>query len=111
MKSVIATVLLVVLGQAAQAQTPGEPSKRLAAFSSAQTACKIMVVTNQGAARSFVLATERPLSTVCECTALLTVANMSDDQVSNLLGGDKHTAHESLKPLAENLSRCIKLGS
>jgi hypothetical protein len=58
---------------------------RVAAFQAAQNTCKYLFLSNSGLAGNLIKATDASLSDVCECAAMLTVANRTDEQIAALV--------------------------
>jgi hypothetical protein len=78
----------------ATAQDSNELQTRLALFQNAQTTCKARVLMDQKLATDFVTARKSSLTQVCECAALITVANVSSE-TSELPGCWRQDSRES----------------
>jgi hypothetical protein len=84
---------------------------RLALFENAQRACKMWILSNAQKASLTVNASTASLQSLCECAALLTVANTSSEVVTAIAAGDKGRAQELLPALQTNFNRCLTLRS
>ncbi|HEX5464441.1 MAG TPA: hypothetical protein VFW88_06965 [Burkholderiales bacterium] len=110
MKGAVAiAALFVAFGGQGDALTVSKLlTERLNLFQNAQRACEGMFLSNAKAAEDALGATERPLSAVCECAALLTVSALQDRAVIAILRGDHKAAATTLiAPLKQNIERCI----
>jgi hypothetical protein len=111
MKNSLFGFILVSLATAPNAQELPSPElhNRLIAFQNAQNVCKGIFLLNSDAASSFVGATKSSLSEICECAALLTVANTSKDDISALANGDQDVSIKMASEVRERTLQCVKI--
>ena len=109
MKATYAIVLFGILASPLSAEESDVSAYRLTIFDNAQLACKATVLLNRDVANSFVRASKAPLSEVCECAALLVVANESDEQMSALAKGDEEVVNFVVSKVRERFTQCLRL--
>ena len=93
----------------AQDLPSSELNNKLIAFQNAQNVCKGALLLNFDAASSFVKATRSSLSEICECAALLTVANTSKEDISALANGDNNVSVKMAGEVTQRTLQCIKI--
>ena len=109
-RTLLLVATLVMFGSAVSAEEPLE-RRRLTLFENAQLACKLDILSNAEKANSLVIASKASLQSLCECAAMLTVANASSEDVSAMVTGDKARAQYLLRALSNNFGRCLDLRS
>lgn len=80
--------LFAASASAQDARSVAIVQNRAAAFQAAQNVCKMLYLSNNDLANSFVRATSASLSNVCECAALLAVADKTDEELAALVAAN-----------------------
>lgn len=81
----VAVALVTAPAVAQDAHSVAIVQNRAAAFQAAQNVCKLLYLSNNDLANSFVNATSASLSDVCECAAMLAVADKTDEELAALV--------------------------
>lgn len=100
---------LLVFSAHSRAQDVASAKNRLTLFQNIQLTCKARVLGNAELANSFVVATEASLSEICECAALLAVANATSKEVSAVFSGDKGATESVDGESRKHFLRCIEI--
>lgn len=101
-------VVMAGLSSGVKAQDD-ELRHRLTLFQNAQNTCKARVLLDSKLAADFVIATKSSLSDVCECAAMLTVANTSNQELQAIAGGERRIADHLATEVIKNFGRCLQL--
>ncbi len=109
MRYVYAVLVFAMVAFPLRAEEFNVMAYRLTVFENTQKACKATVLLNRETANSFVEASNASLSEVCECAALLVVANKTDDQIAALAAGDEQVVKLMTNEVRERFVQCLRM--
>jgi hypothetical protein len=105
----IASLSALTFVLVASAQDASDPTDRLVVFERVQALCKVRVLADSELAKNFVIATERSLSDVCECAAVLVVSSTPDKSIAVVIAGDRVVSAQVASEVPERFNQCIAI--
>lgn len=101
------STFFTALAMLAPAEADAAAQNRLNTYDHAFQVCKLVILVDSGFSRSIVMGT-KGISSVCECSATLTVGSLTDAQILQMR--EPEVAAEFSRRMKENTASCIDTG-
>jgi len=93
---------------AAPKADPYRPPARVVLAERVDRLCRNAILSEPQLTNAVLGAASGSMSEVCECTSMLTVSALSDEEIASI-GKDLDKVNDIVSSIAPNLSRCVKM--